>query len=72
MKSFVTKLALISALLLPALASAHPGHGNESPLSPGHYVTNPQHFIPLALTVVVSVILILAYRQYVVRSRQSK
>lgn len=72
MKSFVMKFALISTVLFPVLASAHPGHGNENPLSPGHYVANPQHFIPLALTVAVILILIVAYRQYVVRSRQRK
>jgi hypothetical protein len=36
---------------MPQVLLAHPGHGHENPLSPGHYVANPQHLIPLALSV---------------------
>jgi|JI6StandDraft_1071083.scaffolds.fasta_scaffold203576_2 hypothetical protein len=51
MKAIGKKLFLIALTGVPVFASAHPGHGHESPLSPGHYITNPEHYIPLALTV---------------------
>lgn len=42
---------LIAAIgILPSIAIAHPGHGHENPLSPGHYLGNPEHGIPIALT----------------------
>ncbi len=37
---------------------AHPGHGHENPLSPGHYTGNPEHALPLAFTVAVATVLI--------------
>jgi hypothetical protein len=54
MKKILT-LVLASAAL-PALA--HPGHGSQNPLSPGHYVSNPEHSIPIALAVAVTVVLV--------------
>jgi len=32
------------------ISHAHEGHGHESPLSPGHYIANPEHALPIALT----------------------
>lgn len=52
---------LFSTLLFAAGAivlAAHPGHGHENPLSPGHYTGNPEHALPLALTVAVATVLI--------------
>lgn len=54
MKKIIT-LVLASAAL-PALA--HPGHGSQNPLSPGHYVSNPEHSIPITLAVAAAVVLI--------------
>jgi hypothetical protein len=54
------KSALI--LLLTAVvgvAQAHPGHGHGNPLSPGHYVSSPEHALPLTLAIAAGVILIL-------------
>lgn len=67
MKSLVRKSALILFSMMPVFSEAHPGHGHENPLSPGHYVANPEHFIPLALTVAVSLVLIVLYRAYVMK-----
>jgi hypothetical protein len=65
-------LAAIFTLLAPVVLIAHPGHGHESPLSPGHYVANPEHFLPLALTIGATLIAVLAYRLYQIRSKQNK
>jgi hypothetical protein len=59
-------------LLSPVTLLAHPGHGHENPLSPGHYVTNPEHFIPLALTIGAVLFAVSAYRMYVSKSKQNK
>lgn len=65
-------LGVISLLLTPLAMFAHPGHGHENPLSPGHYLANPEHFIPLALTIGAVLIAALAYRAYLIRSKQRK
>ncbi len=65
-------ISIICILLTPFALLAHPGHGHENPLSPGHYVANPEHFLPLALTIGVVLIAALAYRSYMIRSRQNK
>lgn len=52
---------LLSTLFVVAGAfalAAHPGHGGENPLSPGHYTGNPEHALPLALTVAAATVLI--------------
>jgi hydrogenase/urease accessory protein HupE len=51
-------ITFLSMLLVTAGAIAHPGHGHGNPLSPGHYVTNPEHAIPLTLAIATGVILI--------------
>lgn len=48
-------------LALTATASsvwAHPGHGTGNPLSPGHYVGNPEHSIPITLAIATGIILV--------------
>jgi hydrogenase/urease accessory protein HupE len=50
-------LALFVAIASVSGAWAHPGHGHGNPLSPGHYVTTPEHVLPLALTIAVGIIL---------------
>lgn len=35
----------------PSVVWAHAGHGYDNPLSPGHYVTNPEHYGQLVLIV---------------------
>lgn len=43
---------LLSALaLLPMLTLAHEGHGHEHPWSPGHFLANPVHSVPLTLAI---------------------
>ncbi|MBK7649849.1 MAG: hypothetical protein IPJ20_02630 [Flammeovirgaceae bacterium] len=54
---------------MPVFVFAHPGHGHESPLSLGHYVANPEHYIPLALTLGAALIL-LGIRFFFIRSRE--
>jgi len=64
--------SVVCILLTPFALLAHPGHGHESPLSPGHYVANPEHFLPLALTIGAVLIAVLAYRSYLSHSKQNK
>jgi len=49
---------LVAALALPVIMVAHPGHGHENPLSPGHYLGNPEHALPIALTIAVAAVFI--------------
>ena len=64
--------AVGAIILTPVVLIAHPGHGHENPLSPGHYVANPEHFIPLALTIGAVLFAVSAYRMYVSKSKQNK
>jgi hydrogenase/urease accessory protein HupE len=65
-------LGIIGILSAPVALFAHPGHGHESPLSPGHYVANPEHFLPLALTIGVVLIAALGYQYYLSHPKQKK
>lgn len=65
-------IGIICMLLAPFVLFAHPGHGHENPLSPGHYIANPEHFLPLALTIGAVLIAVLAYRSYLSQSKQNK
>jgi hypothetical protein len=51
MKNLIKILCAGALFALPFISFGHPGHGHESPLSPGHYLGNPVHSIPIALTV---------------------
>lgn len=53
------KIAALILLVASAPALAHPGHGTQNPLSPGHYVANPEHSIPLTLAIGTAVVLVL-------------
>jgi hypothetical protein len=70
----LTRILLVVAAntITPAILMAHPGHGHENPLSPGHYVANPEHFIPLALTIGAVLMAVSAYRMYMNRQKQNK
>lgn len=50
------KIAALLLLAASAPALAHPGHGTQNPLSPGHYVSNPEHSIPLTLAIGTAVV----------------
>ena len=54
------KLSIIAAATLPALASAHPGHG---PVDHGisHYLLSPIHLIGVLAVIALGVVL---YRYY--------
>jgi hypothetical protein len=69
MKAITKNLILITSFVTPVFALAHPGHGHESPLSPGHYLANPEHYIPLALTVGAA-LLVLSVRYFFIRSKE--
>jgi hypothetical protein len=72
MEKLTRILLVVAAIISPVALLAHPGHGHENPLSPGHYVANPEHFIPLALTVGAAVLAVSAYRMYLNRQKQNK
>lgn len=52
LKKFAIALVAFST---PAALWAHAGHGHDNPLSPGHYVTNPEHSVQLVLIVSASI-----------------
>jgi hypothetical protein len=58
---------LVLGVAAPLLTLAHAGHGNENPLSPGHYIANPEHAVPLVLSFVIGIIL---FVRLVFRSRK--
>lgn len=70
MKRIFSFLILVLISVMPLIVLAHAGHGHENPLSPGHYITNPEHFIPLALAVgvVVSILVV----RFFVGTKQKK
>ena len=53
-KSIITLSLSLVALVL----QAHPGHGSENPLSPGHYLGNPEHALPLTLSIMAAFVLV--------------
>jgi len=59
MKNLTKTLYAIALMAMPMVGLAHPGHGHDNPLSPGHYLGNPQHTIPIALTIVVAAVFII-------------
>jgi hypothetical protein len=65
-------IGVICILFAPVVLLAHPGHGHENPLSPGHYIANPEHFLPLALTLGAVLLAVFAYRSYLSQSKQNK
>jgi hypothetical protein len=42
-------------ILTPTFVFAHPGHGHDNPLSPGHFIGNPEHALPALLAISVMV-----------------
>jgi hypothetical protein len=54
-------LFFAALLATPAAALAHAGHGAFDGLSPAHYLSSPEHVIPIALGVVL--LGILAWRR---------
>ena len=56
---------LILLTLFGSLAFAHPGHGTQNPLSPGHYLGNPEHALPVTLSIIGGFVLVtLLWRKY--------
>jgi hypothetical protein len=62
-------LIFLFASAVPVAVFAHEGHGHENPLSPGHYIANPVHFIPLALAVA-AVVVFIVVRFYRVKQKK--
>jgi hypothetical protein len=58
MKLVCKILAGAMLTLLPLSTIAHTGHGHDNPLSPGHYMTNPEHSLPIALAIATAVVLL--------------
>jgi hypothetical protein len=62
MKNLVKILWAVALVALPMISMAHPGHGHDNPLSPGHYLGNPVHALPIALTIAVAAILFFVWK----------
>jgi hypothetical protein len=58
MKIFAKILCGSIIAFLPLSLVAHAGHGQDNPLSPGHYVNNPEHSWPITLAIATVVVLI--------------
>lgn len=69
MKS-LRSILLAASAILPLVSLAHEGHGHEHPWSPGHFLANPEHSIPLA--VAVALITVFVVRRYVVAKKARK
>jgi hypothetical protein len=63
-------LAVAMLTALPVFSFAHEGHGSENPLSPGHFLSNPEHAVPLAMSVVAAIGAYVVYR--ILKARQQK
>jgi hypothetical protein len=63
--SQMKKIASLSALLLPAISWAHPGHGETEGYTIIHYFTEPQHAVITISAVAVALI-------YIARERKRK
>lgn len=59
-----------ASTLFPLASLAHEGHGHENPWSPGHFLANPEHSIPLALSI--ALVTVLLVRRYFVMRKQRK
>ena len=53
--------------IAPPRIFAHTGHGGENPLSLSHYVVNTEHYLPIALTVVLVLSALAWYRKYLIK-----
>jgi hypothetical protein len=73
MKSLKQIVFAVYVVICSAVQSqAHEGHGHESPLSPGHYIANPEHALPIALTFITALVAgWLIYRK-AVKSKSNK
>jgi hypothetical protein len=69
MKS-IRSILLAAVALLPVAAFAHEGHGHEHPWSPGHFLANPEHSIPLAF--VIALVTAFVVRRYFMARRARK
>ncbi|HRJ30681.1 MAG TPA: hypothetical protein PLV21_01175 [Cyclobacteriaceae bacterium] len=69
MKS-IRSILLAVAAALPFVSLAHEGHGHEHPWSPGHFLANPEHSIPLVLAV--ALVTAFVVKRYVVAKRARK
>lgn len=56
MKRILNHPLAFALVMFPTLTHAHPGHGHGNPYSPGHYLGNPVHAWPLALTLAIAAI----------------
>ncbi|MFM8914332.1 MAG: hypothetical protein ACKOE6_15655 [Flammeovirgaceae bacterium] len=62
----------LGAVVAPSILWAHAGHGHDNPLSPGHYVTNPEHSVQLVLIVAASVAIAWLINQSVKKITEEK
>ena len=69
MKS-ITLLLLAATSVFPLATFAHEGHGHDNPWSPGHFLANPEHSIPLALAI--ALVTALVVRRYLAAKKARK
>ncbi len=69
MKS-LSSILLAASASLPLVTLAHEGHGHEHPWSPGHFLANPEHAIPLALAI--GLVTVFIVRRYFMAGKARK
>lgn len=70
MKNLRSRFILIVALVMPLVSIAHEGHGHEHPWSPGHFLANPEHSIPLTLSI--ALVTVFAVKRYFFTKKERK
>lgn len=63
-------ILLAGVTFSPVALFAHAGHGHENPLSPGHYVGNPEHALPLALAIALIVLFVVGKRMLQTKAKK--
>lgn len=69
MKS-LSSILLAASASLPMVTLAHEGHGHENPWTPGHFLANPEHSIPLALAI--GLVTVFIVRRYFIARKARK
>ncbi|MFN6129321.1 MAG: hypothetical protein ACK6DC_23475 [Planctomycetota bacterium] len=64
-------LTLLLVASMPAIALAHPGHGNADPSSLVHYLLSLEHAVPIATVCAIAAVITLGLKMVRAGSRTS-